>query len=82
MFICDGCIPTVRRVSDGASHDQFRVGRDKATQCRFCGKKERRVDWVVVAPDRGGASVCNECLSLIEEILGEEDGGAPVPSRA
>jgi ATP-dependent Clp protease ATP-binding subunit ClpX len=37
--------------------------------CSFCGKSEGQVSRLIAGP---GVFICNECVSLCEEILGEE----------
>jgi ATP-dependent Clp protease ATP-binding subunit ClpX len=38
--------------------------------CSFCGKSEGQVSRLIAGP---GVFICNECVSLCEEILSEED---------
>lgn len=77
--ICDRCVPTVDRVSSGGVHDELRLASDLGIKCQFCGKKARRVDWLVHSTEAKDASICNECLALIEEALSEDEGGANRP---
>jgi hypothetical protein len=54
-------IAVIRRVSD--------EGRDGG--CSFCGTGRDRVEAVAAA---GDARICNECLSLCEEIISDDRG--------
>ena len=55
----------------------------KSLRCSFCGKREEEVRRMIQAP---GARICDQCvhlcMSVLEEELGGEDGGAlPAPDR-
>ena len=48
----------------------------KSVRCSFCGKHQEQVDRIIAGP---GAYICNECVQLCMNILGEEyDDAAPV----
>jgi len=48
----------------------------KSVRCSFCGKHQEQVDRIIAGP---GAYICNECVQLCMNILGEEyDEGTPV----
>jgi hypothetical protein len=37
--------------------------------CSFCGKSQKQVERVIAGPD--GVYICNECVELCRDILGE-----------
>ncbi len=39
--------------------------------CSFCGKRQDQVARVIAGP--GGVYICNECIRLCNDIIGEED---------
>ena len=41
----------------------------KSVHCSFCGKTENEVDRIIAGP---GAYICNECVALCANILGDE----------
>jgi len=41
----------------------------KSVRCSFCGKHQEQVDRIIAGP---GAYICNECVQLCMNILGEE----------
>ena len=45
---------------------------DEKTICSFCGKSERQVAKLIQGP---GVSICDECVGLCVELIGEELGG-------
>ena len=58
---------------------------DEKTICSFCGKSEWQVAKLIQGP---GVSICDECVGLCVELIGEELGGtwdrmgpAPAPRR-
>ena len=83
-YICDECVAlAVEAIASqqGAvnSHTEVVLHHDLKKTCSFCGKKARQVDHLVVAPfhDEERAApdtvqICNECVELCREILGEE----------
>ena len=50
----------------------------KSVRCSFCGKHQEQVERVIAGP---GAYICNECVHLCMNILGEDydDGPADTP---
>jgi ATP-dependent Clp protease ATP-binding subunit ClpX len=46
--------------------------------CSFCGKSENLVNRLIAGP---GVFICNECITLCNEILSEEQGIAPVKDQ-
>jgi ATP-dependent Clp protease ATP-binding subunit ClpX len=42
--------------------------------CSFCGKSTEAVEKVIAGPD--GVYICNECVMLCVDILGEELRGS------
>jgi ATP-dependent protease Clp ATPase subunit len=42
--------------------------------CSFCGKRKREVKVLIEAPEAAEARICNECVSLCCDIVGEEVG--------
>jgi len=76
-YICDRCIDRVHTVLAAAGKtastpvavirqvsDEVRDGL-----CSFCGKGRHQVEAMAAADD---ARICNECLSLCDEIISEE----------
>ena len=48
--------------------------------CSFCGKRRDRVRRLIAGP--GGVYICNECITLCNEIISaEEAGGKDAPSH-
>ena len=47
------------------------AGRNSKIRCSFCNKSEDEVYKLIAGP--GGVYICNECISLCEEILEEEE---------
>ena len=45
-------------------------------RCSFCGKGQEEVAKLVAGP---GVYICNECIGLCNEIIGEELSGTPRP---
>ncbi len=47
------------------------MGRDdqKSVRCSFCGKHQEQVERIIAGP---GAYICNECVHLCMQILGED----------
>ena len=43
---------------------------DMTPRCSFCGKKQGEVLKLIAGPD---AYICNECVALCMEILGDEE---------
>lgn len=43
---------------------------EKYKMCSFCGKPESKTDFII---NKNGAQICNECLTLCNEILEEEN---------
>ena len=39
-------------------------------RCSFCGKAQKQVERLIAGP--GGVYICNECISLCQEIIAEE----------
>ena len=55
-----------------SSVDQMRI------ECSFCGKDESQVERLIAGP---GVFICNECVSLCDEIL-HTDGDEPATENA
>jgi len=77
VYICSACIAIARRVIDdgeapGARVELTLAGRSANLKCSFCGKDPRAVSGLLRGP---GVSICNECIALCEEIIGEEMPG-------
>ena len=45
-------------------------GERHTYKCSFCGKSQEAVHRLIAGP--GGVYICNECVSLCTEIIGEE----------
>ena len=54
-------------------------GRRGQYQCSFCGKGQDEVQRLIAGPE--SVYICNECVALCNEILGEE-GAAPAGVQA
>ncbi len=53
-----------------ANHDDTFEGKKKPPlKCSFCGKDETQVNRLIAGP---GVYICNECVSLCDEILGDD----------
>jgi hypothetical protein len=78
-YICDRCMDRVRPVLAGVGKTAstpiatIRQVSDEAgaEQCSFCGKGRHRVAAMAAA---GDSRICNECLSLCDEIVTEQRG--------
>ena len=46
----------------------------KSVRCSFCGKHQEQVERVIAGP---GAYICNECVRLCMNILGEDYDDGP-----
>ena len=46
----------------------------KSVRCSFCGKHQEQVERVIAGP---GAYICNECVHLCMNILGEDYDDGP-----
>jgi len=46
--------------------------------CSFCGKSQREVRKLIAGPT---VFVCDECIELCKEIIGEENKSSPTKSR-
>jgi ATP-dependent Clp protease ATP-binding subunit ClpX len=51
------------------SNDQRNSGRDKVFHCSFCGKSQHEVRKLIAGPS---VYVCDECVSLCNDIINEE----------
>ena len=49
---------------------KWRGGGEKKLLCSFCGKSQGKVRKLIEGP---GVDICNECIDLCNEIIGEED---------
>jgi hypothetical protein len=47
-----------------------RLSDDDALLCSFCGKSKRQVEKLIGGPSN--VHICDECVELCNEILGEE----------
>lgn len=54
---------------DNFSNDVMKGGKVPPLRCSFCGKDETQVNRLIAGP---GVFICNECVSLCDEILGED----------
>ena len=48
-------------------------------RCSFCGKSQRQVRKIISGP---GVCICDACVGVRNEVLAEEEGGAPAGPRA
>ncbi|HVF98784.1 MAG TPA: ClpX C4-type zinc finger protein [Chloroflexia bacterium] len=59
------------------SPGQPSAGTNKSQHCSFCGKDQADVAQLIAndgTSKKGGTNICNECVELCVEILGEESG--------
>ena len=81
VYICNECTELVHRVlavpSGTATTPIATIGQvsaaDRAELCSFCGKPRYLLTAMASAD---GASICNECLELCDEIISEELAGS------
>ena len=69
VYICDTCVALAERAaakSGPAGH--FKTSKSAMARCSFCGKRYREGRSVIVAP---AAKICEECLRVCCQILGE-----------
>lgn len=43
---------------------------DTTPSCSFCGKSQHEVQFLIAGPK---AHICNECVDLCQDIIGEEE---------
>lgn len=43
---------------------------EKLRMCDFCGKTERQVEVLIVAPN-GVADICNECVDVCQQAIAD-----------
>lgn len=55
-------------------------GARRRYTCSFCGKDQEQVHRLIAGP--GGVFICNECVSLCQEIITEEHGGSTAMTEA
>jgi hypothetical protein len=85
VYVCDLCIELATGVvSSGSPADtqlgaiHAVLGQDRQVDCSFCGKKRHQVTGMAARAAgaggevRGRAAICDECLSLCDEIITEE----------
>ncbi|MBI5490897.1 MAG: ATP-dependent Clp protease ATP-binding subunit ClpX, partial [Deltaproteobacteria bacterium] len=53
-------------------------GTTQILQCSFCGKTQREVKKLIAGPT---AYICDECVSLCNDIIAEDQGGEAQPAR-
>jgi ATP-dependent protease Clp ATPase subunit len=85
-YICEACVGLTEGVVTAGRPARTRLGpvhavpeEDGLARCSFCGKHRCLVAGLAARPaGTGGASgraaICNECLSLCNEIIAEELG--------
>jgi ATP-dependent protease Clp ATPase subunit len=79
VYICNECIDRVHTVlatpGQAASTPVGAIAQvsdaDRTERCSFCGKRRYRVTSMA---STAGAQICNECISLCDEIITEELG--------
>lgn len=54
------------------------IKKDSILLCSFCGKSQREVKKLVAGPS---VYICEECISLCNEIIASDDDGAAVESK-
>ncbi len=54
---------------DNFDNDLMKGNKVPPLRCSFCGKDETQVSRLIAGP---GVFICNECVSLCDEILGED----------
>lgn len=55
-------------------------GARRRYACSFCGKDQEQVQRLIAGP--GGVYICNECVSLCQEIITEEHRGGTAMTEA
>ena len=48
-------------------------------RCSFCGKSQRQVRKIIQGPN---VCICDECVGVCNEIIADDEGGAPAGPRA
>jgi len=48
-------------------------------RCSFCGKRQDQVKKLIAGGALHGTYICDECVALCNEIIGEELSGTPRP---
>jgi len=43
-------------------------------RCSFCGKERSRVSGLVAGPSGAGVAICDQCVALCADLLGESAG--------
>ena len=74
VFICSECVEIAHEVGEGRRQDPRAVVKehdDHEAKCSFCGKRRSQLRFVVAVES---ARICDECLDLCAEILGERLG--------
>ena len=58
----------------------FQKARSNTASCSFCGKSQEQVARLIAGP--GGIYICNECVTLCQEIIQEEHVSQCAPEHA
>ncbi len=66
VYICDECIAQIAAFP----------ARMAEPRCSFCGKTENQVLSIHGADSPRHVGICNECVSLCQELIGEQTSGA------
>ena len=47
--------------------------------CSFCGKRNAEVHRMIAGPPPLSAAICDACIALCNQIIAQEEAGAPAP---
>lgn len=78
VYICDSCVALVREVGEERRVRHTTTALLDAASpsnrhaCSFCGTRARKARWLVTASV--GASICDQCVRLCDEIIAAELG--------
>jgi hypothetical protein len=59
--------------------DEVGSGGGDEVRCSFCAKASHHVKKLIAGP---GVYICDECVELCNDIVGDEGGGAPMPGSS
>jgi ATP-dependent protease Clp ATPase subunit len=68
VFICDACVARCREMIDAEPPQPAASPAAVASTCSFCGKRRDEVS-ALIASGRPPHKICNECITLCEEII-------------
>jgi hypothetical protein len=78
--ICEECIELSREIVSDVTIKELneKVRKGSLRKCSFCEKFEHEVKKIVSGPQ---GAICNECVDLTSEIIGDEDEEAGIRIR-